>query len=209
MKVYCGSTSGKMLETLWEYNYGLTLTPKTWRYQNKARWRYWMLDNGAYSSYLNGEDFDEPNFIKMIYSKLPKAKTRPDFIIVPDMVGKGSESLEFSLKWITRLSELDYNWYLAVQDGMQPEDVEPIIDKFDGIFIGGSVKWKVKTGEEWVCLTHAHNLPCHIGRVGVFRRIVWAKRIGADSIDSTNFVKNPKTGFRPLKSAHLQTLLVK
>ena len=78
--------------------------------------------------------------------------------------------------------------------------------KFDGIFVGGTVKWKIKTGEEWVRLAHDHKLPCHIGRVGVFKRIVWAKRIGADSIDSTNFVRNPN-GFRPLESAKIQTIL--
>lgn len=31
---------------------------------------------------------------------------------------------------------------------------------------------------------HRRGLPCHVGRVGTARRIAWAKRIGADSIDS-------------------------
>jgi hypothetical protein len=35
---------------------------------------------------------------------------------------------------------------------------------------------------------------------------MWAKRIGADSIDSTNFVRNPN-GFRCLESAKVQTML--
>ena len=207
MKVYCGSTAGKALEYMWDNNYGLTLTPKTWRYQYDAKWRYWTLDNGAYSSYLNGEDFDEQAFTEMIYKKLPKVKTKPDFIIVPDIVGAGARSLEFSLKWIDKLKELDYKWYLAVQDGIECKEVEPVIHKFDGIFVGGTVKWKIKTGSKWVDFAHNNNLPCHIGRVGTFKRIVWAKRIGADSIDSTNFLKNPKTGFRPLESAKVQTLL--
>tara|TARA_X000001382_G_scaffold110974_1_gene87717 strand:+ start:14 stop:670 length:657 start_codon:yes stop_codon:yes gene_type:complete len=207
MKVYCGSTAGKTLKYLWDNNYGLTLTPKSWRYQNNAKWRYWTLDNGAYSSYVNNENFDEQAFTEMIYKKLPKTKTKPDFIIVPDIVGGGLKSLEFSLTWIDKLKDLDYNWYLAVQDGMKCKDIEPILDKFDGIFVGGTIKWKVRTGEEWVRLAHDHKLRCHIGRVGVFSRIVWAKRIGADSIDSTNFLRNPKTGFRPLESAKAQTLL--
>ncbi len=64
MKVYCGSTAGKALEYMWNNNYGLTLTPKTWRYQYDAKWRYWTLDNGAYSSYLNGEE-DKIVFVEL------------------------------------------------------------------------------------------------------------------------------------------------
>ena len=99
-----------------------------------------------------------------------------------------------------------YNWYLAVQDGMEIDEIEKVMDRFDGIFVGGTVKWKVRTGEEWVRLAHAHNLPCHIGRVGVFRRIIWARRINADSIDSTSFIWKPN-GFEILDSAKAQTLL--
>ena len=200
MKVYCGSTAGKTLKYLWDNNYGLTLTPKSWRYQNNAKWRYWTLDNGAYSSYVNNENFDEQAFTEMIYKKLPKTKTKPDFIIVPDIVGGGLKSLEFSLTWIDKLKDLDYNWYLAVQDGMKCKDIEPILDKFDGIFVGGTIKWKVRTGEEWVRLAHDHKLRCHIGRVGVFSRIVWAKRIGADSIDSTNFPNDLTISTEPFAS---------
>ena len=90
---------------------------------------------------------------------------------------------------------------------MEIADVVDIIKDFDGIFVGGTVKWKISTGENWVKLAHKTNIPCHIGRVGIFKRIVWAKRIGADSIDSTSFVRNPG-GFRRLESSYLQTTLV-
>ena len=156
---------------------------------------------------LNGVDFDKTKFLKTIYEKLPKSEMSPDFIVVPDKVGAGIESLRFSLAWHSRLKYMkEYNWYLAVQNGMVIDDVEKIIADFDGIFVGGTVKWKVKTGEYWVKLAHKYNKPCHIGRVGTFKRVLWAKRIKADSIDSTNFVRNPN-GFRPLESAKVQTML--
>ena len=210
MKVYCGATgSRKMLEYMWEKDYGLMLNPLSWKYGNAVPWRYWALDNGAYKAYTDNTEFDEERFLKTIYEKLPNAKLHPDFIVVPDKVGAGKESLEFSLDWHSKLKHIDeHNWYLAVQDGMEIADVADIVTDFDGIFVGGTVKWKVSTGENWVKLAHKHKLPCHIGRVGVFKRIVWAKRIGADSIDSTNFVRNPD-GFRPLESSYLQTILVK
>lgn len=210
MKVYCGATGSKdMLKYMWEKDYGLMLNPLSWKYGNAVPWRYWSLDNGAYKAYTDNTEFDDERFLKTIYEKLPNAKLPPDFIVVPDKVGAGLKSLEFSLDWHSKLKHLTkYNWYLAVQDGMEVNEVAKVADKFNGIFIGGTVKWKVKTGEEWVKLAHSLNKPCHIGRVGIFKRIVWAQRIGADSIDSTNFVRNPD-GFRPLESSYLQTILVK
>jgi len=210
MKVYCGSTAGKkMLSYLKEKNYGLMLNPLSWKYSQNSvfPWQYWALDNGAYKSYTDGVDFNAKKFLKTIYEKLPRSKMVPDFIVVPDKVGAGLDSLTFSLAWHSKLKYMkEYNWYLAVQDGMSIENVEKELYNFDGIFVGGTVRWKVSTGEAWVNLAHMHNLPCHIGRVGTFKRIVWAKRIKADSIDSTNFVRNPD-GFRPLESAKVQTIL--
>jgi hypothetical protein len=210
MKVYCGSTAGvKTLSYLKEKNYGLMINPSSWKYSQNSvfPWQYWALDNGAYKSYTDGVDFDKTKFLKTIYEKLPKSEMSPDFIVVPDKVGAGIESLRFSLAWHSRLKYMkEYNWYLAVQNGMVIDDVEKIIADFDGIFVGGTVKWKVKTGEYWVKLAHKYNKPCHIGRVGTFKRVLWAKRIKADSIDSTNFVRNPN-GFRPLESAKVQTML--
>ena len=209
MKIYCGATGSKeMLEYMWEKDYGLLLNPLSWRYGNGVPWSYWALDNGAYKSYTDNTEFDEGIFLKTIYEKLPKAKLPPDFIVVPDKVGGGLKSLEFSLNWHSKLKQMDeHNWFLAVQDGMEIADVVDIIKDFDGIFVGGTVKWKISTGENWVKLAHKTNIPCHIGRVGIFKRIVWAKRIGADSIDSTSFVRNPG-GFRRLESSYLQTTLV-
>tara|TARA_R100001082_G_C4284950_1_gene125596 strand:- start:16 stop:648 length:633 start_codon:yes stop_codon:yes gene_type:complete len=210
MKVYCGATgSKKTLKYMWEKNYGLMLNPLSWKYGNAVPWRYWALDNGAYKAYTDGVDFDGKRFLKTIYEKLPKAKLAPDFIVVPDKVGAGLDSLKFSLAWHSELKYMkEQNWYLAVQDGMETLDVEKVIQDFDGIFVGGTVKWKLSMGERWVKLAHTYDKPCHIGRVGVFKRIMWAKRILADSIDSTNFARN-RDGFRPLESSQLQTILVK
>lgn len=55
---------------------------------------------------------------------------------------------------------------------------------FSGIFVGGSLPWKLETGAQWVREAHARHLPCHIGRVGTAKRVRWAKASGADSIDS-------------------------
>jgi hypothetical protein len=210
MKVYCGAVGGeKALSYIWEHNYGLMFNPLSWSYSQNSicDWRYWALDNGAYKAYTDNTEFDEERFLKTIHEKVPKSEMPPDFIVVPDKVGAGLESLQFSLDWRSKLKSLtQHKWYLAVQDNMEVVDVEPILDKFDGIFVGGTVKWKIKTGGNWVKLAHKHNLPCHIGRIGTYRRIVWALRINADSIDSSTFFRKPNAHIR-LESAKTQTLL--
>lgn len=141
------------------------------------------LDNGAYKDSTAGADFDEAAFL----ADLQEIETRgltPDFVVAPDRVAAGLESLAFSLSWVPRLSRWAERLYLVVQDGMNSEDVLPHLSLFAGLFVGGSLEWKIKTGEAWVRFAHAHELPCHIGRVGTTRRVSWAKRIGADSIDS-------------------------
>ena len=108
----------------------------------------------------------------------------PDFVVCPDRVAGGLDSLEFSRLWLERCESLrpGLRYYLAVQNGMTHDDVST--DGFAGIFVGGDLPWKIATGESWVRFAHDRHLPCHIGRVGTAKRVYWARRIGADSIDS-------------------------
>jgi len=117
--------------------------------------------------------------------------------LIPRLVALGyGESLAFSLRWralcefvlrarraaghhVPRLC-----WYFVVQDGLTEADVAPVMSDFDGVFVGGSLEWKLATGHRWVKFAHELGLPCHIGRVGIANHVRWAMRIGADSIDS-------------------------
>lgn len=150
----------------------------------------WILDNGAYSCWVNNTKFDERAFEDALI-KVEKCISRPDFIVVPDIVAGGMQSLYFSLGWIHKIPA-GSPAYLAVQDGMTVRDVLDYIDLFDGLFVGGTLKWKLKTAKTWVDIAHSQNKKCHIGKVGTFRRLVWAKNIGADSIDSSTFVQAKK-----------------
>ena len=53
------------------------------------------------------------------------------------------------------------------------------------LFVGGTIEWKLRTGHKWVELAHEQGIRCHIGRVGSMKRVIWARKIGADSIDSS------------------------
>lgn len=150
----------------------------------------WCLDNGAYSCWINKTLFNERLFRKSLI-KIEKCVSYPDFIICPDIVAGGYDSLKFSLKWLHEIPA-GYPIYLAVQDGMETNVISNYLDLFDGLFVGGTLQWKLKTSEEWIKLAHSVNIKCHIGKVGTFRRLVWAKNIGADSIDSSTFVQAKK-----------------
>ena len=108
---------------------------------------------------------------------------RPDFVVVPDIVAGGLASVAWSAFWRDTVPE-EFPAYLAVQDGMTAADVVPHLPPYAGIFVGGSLPWKLATSAAWVQLARGHGLHCYIGRVGTAARVRWARSIGASSIDS-------------------------
>lgn len=107
----------------------------------------------------------------------------PDFVVVPDIVAGGLASLTWSASWRDSVPA-GFRAYLAVQDGMSAADVLPHLARYHGIFVGGTLRWKLATGGAWAKFARRHGLGCHIGRVGTAARVRWAREIGATSIDS-------------------------
>lgn len=138
-----------------------------------------LLDNGAFRAWRAGKPFDVEAFTSALEIARPIA---PDFVVAPDVVAGGVASLEVSRAWLPRLE--GFRAYLAVQDGMSMDTVNRNVNGFAGLFVGGTMKWKLDTGYEWVQLAHSLGLPCHVGQVGNARHARWALEIGADSIDS-------------------------
>lgn len=149
----------------------------------------WFFDNGAFRDWRAGVPFDSEQFTKdilRISNDVAFGRYRPpDFIVVPDLVAAGMASLEESNSWLPDLRGRGM-LYLAVQDGMDPGMIAGVLDDglYDGVFVGGTVDWKAETAATWVDLAHWMGLNCHIGRVGTWRKILWAFDIDADSIDS-------------------------
>lgn len=102
-------------------------------------------------------------------------------------IAGGLDSLAYSRGWLERCaSALRVPWYLVTQDGMTAADVRGAVgDGFGGLFVGGTLPWKLETGAAWCALARELKIPCHIGRVGTPRRVAWAHRSGATSIDSS------------------------
>ncbi len=142
------------------------------------------LDNGAFKDWTAKAPFNGLAFMRDLH-EVQERGLSPDFVALPDVVAGGLDSLRFSLDWLPRVRRvLPAPLYLVVQDGQTEADIEPHLGALAGLFVGGSLPWKIQTGAAWVHFAHARGLRCHIGRVGTPRRVAWARRIGADSIDS-------------------------
>lgn len=181
MRAYVGQTrAAELIETLSGFEIGECVVRGT----IPPRRTPWFYDNGAYGDWRAGRSFDGVRYLRDIWRirewvDLPK----PDFVVLPDLVAQGAASLAFTAEWLPQ-SVCGAPLYLAVQDGMTPADVRPLIPLIGGLFVGGSLPWKIRTSAMWVDLAHDCGMPAHVGRVGTFERVQWAKRIGADSIDS-------------------------
>lgn len=169
----------KLIRRLWELGIGEC----TVRGELPPRRHPYFFDNGAYKDWTAGVAFDGEQFLRDL-DAIYRSIDRPEFIVLPDIVAGGLESLEFSRGWLHRCRGLA-PLYLAVQDGMETSDIdERLTGELAGLFVGGTLEWKVRTGRPWAEFAHSIGLRCHIGRVGTENRTKWALRIGADSIDS-------------------------
>jgi len=171
MKVFFAEHGNKyFLQRMQEEGFGLMYSDRP------VKEGLYGFDNGAYSAYTQGKPFPETKFLKRIDHAI--TVSTPYMAVCPDIVMGGMESLDFSLEWIDKLPE--WPWYLAVQDGMTPEDVRPHLNKFFGIFIGGSNPFK-----DTIPLWQSLGVPVHYGRCGTRRKVARALQLGVDSIDSS------------------------
>lgn len=104
--------------------------------EHRAEGMRYAIDNGAWTAYQRGEPFDESAFLAVV----DKLGERADWIVLPDIVLGGLGSLDFSLRWMERLRGMPSQLLIAVQNGMQLQDVAPYLSPVVGIFIGGSTE---------------------------------------------------------------------
>ena len=180
MRIYVGST-GKLefVERLREKDIGRVMIPDSTfvPYPEEK----WVLDNGAYSLWLKSKPFDDERYLNYVERRMNQPA--PQFAVVPDIVADGLRSLEFSINWLNRIPR-EWKWYLALQDGMSYQDVEDCIDLFDGLFVGGTLRFKGEV-KIWVNLGEQHGKPVHFGRCGIHSRLDFASRAGCASADSS------------------------
>lgn len=204
MKLYTSTGTRKTIEQCNIMNVGLLMVDK-WR--NPDEWPYFAVDNGCFAAFNRGEEWDPSPFLRIL-ARCKAEDREPDFIVIPDKP-LSEDSLEFSKTWGPVLSKMypGFPLYLAVQDGTECDDLLGIIEDIDGIFVGGSIDWKMETMAKWAIFAHERGLQCHVGRIGPVQRMILAELAGADSIDSTTWVQNKGGMTRYVKAYKDQTIL--
>jgi len=149
---------------------GLLISPKGWR-STVPEYLPYALDNGAYTG------FDEVLFMDILRD-VP-IMHRPLWVVVPDVVGDATAT---TARWHVWHNRIPFPLAFAVQDGHRPEDVPKTAFC---VFVGGSTAWKLANAHKFKGVTKW----LHIGRVNTERRLCWAERIGADSVDGTGFFR--------------------
>lgn len=156
---------------------GTLLAPGRWKDPGGVPY---VLDNGRFSVWSRGEKWSEKKFLELL-DTAADYEYPPRWIVVPDVVGKGQETLNEWYKWRERL--LSYGWPLAfaVQDGITLDVVRTLDPQPEVIFIGGTDDWVWKYARVW-----CENFPrCHIGKVSTVKRLWKVEELGAESSDST------------------------
>lgn len=139
----------------------------------------YAIDNGAWTAHQKGEPFDVDAFEKVV----GLLGVGADWIVLPDIVSGGHESLEFSMQWVGKMPSLEL---LAVQDGMDPNHVKSMVGPELGIFLGGSTEFKLSTMLQWGAIAQDAGCYFHVGRVNTRKRIRLCKDARAHSFDGTS-----------------------
>jgi hypothetical protein len=142
----------------------------------------YALDNGAWTCHQQGRPFDEAAFMRAVDLLGHGA----DWIVLPDIVAGGRASLDLSLAWLPRLRPLGVPLLLAVQDGMQPTEIGPLVGPQLGIFVGGSTPWKIASAHAWGALARERSAYIHVARVNTAQRIRLCVAAGAHSFDGSS-----------------------
>ena len=179
--VYLGNT-GKLsfLMEMSRLNWGVVMVNDMTR---GVRELPFILDNGAFIAWNNGTKWSETLFLESV-DKVLKYGKKPDFIILPDIVGGGTKSLELSISWIDKLPR-EWNKALASQDGQPPNDIINAMAEngVDVWFMGGTNAHKLHA-KEFCEAAHRLGKKFHFARCSTLERLCYAVEIGVDSLDS-------------------------
>ena len=146
-------------------------------------------DNGRYPCWENGREWDEGGYIEMLDRIFSMG--RPSWLLVPDLVGDRDGTLREWDQWAPRLQAYGVPLAMAVQDGMEPEDVPT---EAGVVFVGGSTEWKWRTVRDW-CDDFDR---VHVGRVNTNGKLWECHEAGAESCDGTGWFRGDQRQLRGL-----------
>lgn len=187
------------LDALRRAGWGLLVSRAgSWRTEGFSNW---VADNGAWADFQAGRCFDEDEY-EWFLLWIEAQETLPAWIVLPDVVARGSASLELSTRYLNRCMAVAPLVLIAVQDGMEHADLAPLVGPRVGIFLGGSTEWKLARMADWGSFCADHRIHYHVARVNSIKRIYAAIAAGAHSIDGSSATRYAVT-LPKLRSAAL------
>lgn len=157
-------------------------------------WFPYALDNGAFAFWdQRANEFDHDAWARsgegawhrlIVWSQV--AAEKPRWAIVPDVPGDAEETLR---KW-SDFSPLVTHCprALAVQNGMEPADIERLSVKPDVIAVGGTTEWKWSTVEKWSArFSRVHLLRCNSPT-----KLYELEELGVESCDGTGWSRGDR-----------------
>jgi hypothetical protein len=190
---YASVCNGRNLDALVAAGWGILFAPyaldkfgpQLRRFEKDPPAPY-CLDNGAWSQ-AGGDVFDPFRFMQLVGILGRSA----EFVVLPDIVCGGHDSLSRSLKWLRALRGTVRRVLIPVQNGIEPADVAPFLAPDVGVFVGGDTPYKLATLGTWgdVCRPNPRQgfggYYLHVGRVNTQTRIRLCGDAGAASYDGT------------------------
>lgn len=176
MKILLNHSQVKWLYDLYPDHIGVLFSPpKTRFYDGKIPY---SIDNGAFSG------FDEKSF----FAILDKSKRFPPpvFVVVPDVVGSHTETLNQWHKYASKVKSYGYPIAFVAQDGCNNANDIPV--DCDWVFVGGTTPYKL-----WAIRNLISQLkkPVHVGRVNTLSRLWLSFNHGAASVDGSGWFREP------------------
>jgi hypothetical protein len=138
----------------------------------------WAADNDAFGN------FNADPFVTMLDRLAGLAGCL--FVVAPDVVADADATAELFEEWEPQIHARGLPVALAAQNGQQ----EPPWDRIEALFIGGDNQFKLgHDGEHWLSEAAARGKWTHVGRVNTLKRIAYARTIGADSVDGSQWAR--------------------
>lgn len=180
LTVLVGEFTGKNVPVIQALGWG-----RMWIARDRNIYTYpgepWGFDNGAFRDWVAGEEFDADAYRACLAKALANPEP-PVLAVIPDVPGDGPATLAMAERWWPELPK-HFPWFLAVQDGMEPADLEPWAGRLAGVFLGGTNAYKARAGD-WAAWCRTKGLRFHYGRAGTMEKVAHAMEVGANSLDS-------------------------
>lgn len=172
-------TSPKTLAPYRTKNLGVLSSPRRFYRESEGieDWT-WAADNDAFSRW------DEQRYREMLDAIWGLRGCK--FVTAPDVVGDAKATLELFETWYDDLNALLQPIALVAQDGLELYKVP--WKRIDALFIGGTDKFKLGLNARALIVeARKRGKWVHMGRVNSRIRTRYARIIGCDSIDGTQF----------------------